>query len=109
MIADGVQVIHPVNYATDVKSVVIKVSPYSILATNAPMAQVAFEVDHIDETNHEGWSVLMQGIAHDVTDTIDEVSEILRKLSVSPWAPGYKPCWLKVTASAISGRRIVKS
>lgn len=32
VIVEGVQVIHPVNYATDGQSIVVKVNPYSILA-----------------------------------------------------------------------------
>ena len=106
VVVEGKQMILPVNYATDGQSVVFKVGGLSVLAINAPMAQVAFEIDSIDEVHREGWSVLFQGVAHDVTDTIDANSENLRKLDLTPWAPGEKSVWLKVTPREISGRRI---
>ena len=104
---DSKQVVLPVNYATDGHSVVIRVSAVGVLAINAPMAQVAFEVDQIDDTNHKGWSVMLQGIAHDVTDSVDETSENLRRLSTAPWAPGEKSCLLKITPQQISGRQLL--
>lgn len=106
VVAEGGQIIHPVNYATDGRSIVVKVDVNSMLAVNGPMSQAAFEVDDIDEEQHEGWSVLLRGVCHDVTDAIDLTSENLRELDVSPWAPGEKSCWLKITPTEVTGRHV---
>jgi len=37
-------------------------------ALAAPPLRVSFEVDHIDDTLHEGWSVLVHGQAHTISD-----------------------------------------
>lgn len=104
--AKGEQTILPVNYALDEHSIVIKVAQFSTLAEYAPMTQVVFEVDHLDEAHQEGWSVLLRGMAHDVTNAIEITTERLHQLSISPWAPGEKPIWLKINPREISGRRV---
>ena len=68
------------------------------------MRQVAFEIDEADSLGRWGWSVLAQGPAFDITGSLDEHSEALRKLHVTPWAPGTRPAWLRVTATRVSGR-----
>jgi hypothetical protein len=67
---------------------------------------VAFEIDGIDERIRRGWSVLVQGRGYDVTDALDEISEMVRRLPVDPWAPGDKACWIRIDPDTISGRRL---
>jgi hypothetical protein len=47
--------------------------------------QVAFEVDEFDADTEAGWSVVVRGIAYDITDTVDRRSERLRGVDVSCW------------------------
>lgn len=101
---DGWPVILPVNYAFDEPSIVVRTGPGTKL-DEIPLTMVAFEVDAADPAGAWGWSVLAQGPAFDITDSIDEYSEALRHLPVDPRAPGDKPHWLKVSASRLSGRR----
>lgn len=105
VVVDGQPVILPVNYRTDDGTVVFRTDAGTKLR-GAPMAQVAFEIDEIDESSHEGWSVLVEGVGQDITDTVDARSEELRVLPVSPWAPGDKAYWIKVVPRALSGRSL---
>ena len=64
--ADGIMML-PVNFAVTGKTIIFRTAPDTLLALYAD-AQVSFEVDRFDEALHEGWSVLVQGHAHKVTD-----------------------------------------
>ena len=100
----GKQFVFPVNYAFHEDSVVFRMSSGSI-ANTIPMTEIAFEIDDYDLDRKSGWSVLVQGRANDVTTTIDERSEHLRSLTVTPWI-GERSMWIALHAQTISGRRI---
>jgi uncharacterized protein len=72
----------------------------------APLTHVAFEIDEIDEATHTGWSVVVEGVGQDITDTVDDRSEELRVLPVTPWAPGDKAYWIKVVPRVLTGRSL---
>jgi hypothetical protein len=93
-----------VNYAVDGDKVVFRTAEGTVLS-DAALQVVAFEVDRIDEATSSGWSVLAQGVAHDVTDAIDTTSERVRRLSLVSWAPG-RHRWFRVDADRLTGRRI---
>jgi hypothetical protein len=62
------------------------------------------QVDDMDDTLAEGWSILVSGQAMIVTAP-DEVAELSR-LEMTPWAGGDRNCHIKFVASEITGRRI---
>lgn len=95
----------PVNYALDGETVLFRTAEGTVL-TQASMAVVAFEVDRLDEVDHSGWSVLVQGVADDIGDAIDPTSERLRRLTLVTWAPGTRQRWVRITPNKITGRRI---
>jgi len=97
-------VILPVNYIFDEPSMIIRSAAGAKLEF-APMTTVAFEVDHADPEGPSGWSVLVQGPVFDITELSDAYSARLRALDVTPWAPGRREHWLKVTAVEVTGRR----
>jgi uncharacterized protein len=97
-------VILPVNYVFHEGSVVFRSDAGAKLSAASEAAHVAFEVDQIDTTWEEGWSVLVQGRAEAVTDP-DEL-ERLESLPLRPWGPGVKPSYVRIMSSEISGRRI---
>lgn len=103
-LSDGWPVILPVNYVFEEPSIVVRTGLGSKL-DDTPLTMVAFEVDDVDPAGRWGWSVLAQGPAFDISDSIDEYSGLLRHLPLEPQAPGHKPYWLKVTARRVSGRR----
>ena len=105
VVSDGGPLILPVNYVFDQGRVAIRTDPGTKLDA-ASLSRVAFEVDEIDEGSHTGWSVVVQGIGHDVTEALDLVSEAVRRLPVEPWAPGQKAHWIRVDPRTITGRRL---
>lgn len=104
IVVDGQPLVFPVNYAFEGGSVIVRTDVGTML-TGASLALVAFEIDDFDATSHGGWSVMVQGIGHDVTDALDSKSEHLQTVDVSPWAPGHKPRLLRIDARTITGRR----
>ena len=105
LLVDGRPEILPVNYALDGDTVLFRTAEGTAL-TQASMTVVAFEVDRLDEANHSGWSVLVQGVAHDIGDAIDHTSERLRRLTLVTWAPGTRQRWVRISPQKITGRRI---
>ncbi|MEU8251336.1 pyridoxamine 5'-phosphate oxidase family protein [Nonomuraea sp. NPDC048916] len=66
--------------------------------------QVAFEVDRIDDLTRTGWSVLVRGSLHHVTE---DDSAAAASAEVEPWAGGDRRQYLRITPSHVTGRRIV--
>ena len=101
--ADGIMML-PVNFALTGKSIIFRTAPDTLLALFAD-AQVSFEVDRFDEALHEGWSVLVHGHAHTVTEE-REVRHLEKGTHLEPWAAGARDVYVRITPTRISGRRI---
>src|SRR5207237_5739178 len=65
---------------------------------------VAFEVDEVDVFEHTGWSVVVTGVAHEVTDA-DEL-ERLSHAPIARWADGWDGHVMSITTELVSGRRL---
>lgn len=104
IVVEGQPLVYPVNYVLDGRSIVIRTDTGSILS-GASLARVAFEIDGFEIVDRSGWSVLVQGVGHDVTDALDLTSEHLQTLEVSPWAPGPRPRLLRIDVGTVTGRR----
>jgi len=104
--ADGIMML-PVNFAVAGKTISFRTAPDTLLALYAD-AQVSFETDRFDETLREGWSVLVQGHAHKVTDE-REVKHLEDGTHLEPWAPGARDVYVCIAPTRISGRRIQPS
>jgi hypothetical protein len=99
--------IFPVNYALDRDVIVMRMAAGTKLAA-ADHANVSFEVDEIDQRTRSGWSVLVRGLAEEVTSA--HRAELIARTEatgVTPWAPGEHGHWMRLIPQAISGRRIV--
>jgi len=105
VIVDGSPVVLPVNYFYQDGRVAIRTDPGTKL-TAAAMGNVAFEIDGVDDESRTGWSVLVRGTGFDVTDSLDGVSEEIRRFPVDTWAPGDKACWIRIEPQIVTGRRI---
>jgi nitroimidazol reductase NimA-like FMN-containing flavoprotein (pyridoxamine 5'-phosphate oxidase superfamily) len=103
VVAGGQPMVFPVNYALDGEHPVFRTDPGTKLhaASGAP---VAFEIDGADMTYHSGWSVVVVGTCEEVRDA-GEIARLAR-LPLRPWSAGPKEHWMRVRATAISGRRI---
>jgi uncharacterized protein len=100
--------IFPVNYGCD-GSIVIYRTAAGTRLDKAPRDHVAFEVDGWDEQTRTGWSVVLKGIALDVTAGRDPFSKQLRDQRVVPLAPGRRERWIAIYPSAITGRKFRRS
>ena len=99
----------PVNYALHDGAVVFRTAAHGPLdedlrtgITNADY-RVAFEIDDIDMAAKRGWSVLIQGPAHHVTEAEEEA---VRRAAVETWAPGDRELFVRITPQRITGRRV---
>ena len=105
LLVGGKPEILPVNYVVEGPAVVFRTSADSVL-NQAALQVVAFEVDHFDEATHTGWSVLVQGVAQDVSSAVDVTSERMRRLSLITWAPGARHRWFRIRVDTVGGRRL---
>lgn len=96
--------IFPVNYACDGSIVVFRTASGNRLST-APRDHVTFEADGWDPDGRVGWSVVLKGIALDVTAGNDPFSRALRDRKVIPLAPGRRERWIAIYPSSMTGRR----
>lgn len=101
----GRPLVFPVNYVFDGEVVVFRTDP-GLKLSGAPLRNVAFQIDEVDETSGTGWSVLVQGFGYEITNAVDLRSEARRALPVTPMAPGDKAHWVEIIPDAITGRRI---
>jgi nitroimidazol reductase NimA-like FMN-containing flavoprotein (pyridoxamine 5'-phosphate oxidase superfamily) len=97
-------VVFPVNFVLDHHMVVFRTDDGTKLDAAIRGSRVAFEVDGTDAAVHTGWSVVVRGEAIEVTDPA-EVAR-LRKLPLSPWAPGAKNHYVRILPAVLTGRRI---
>lgn len=104
LVVQGQPRIFPVNYAMSGSVVVIRTASGTKLF-HAPEAKVAFEIDEYDPSTGVGWSVMVQGIAHDATDSFDDMSWAAHAVSPRPLAPGAKPYLIAIEAKVVTGRR----
>ena len=106
-IVDGRPMVLPVNYRADRESVVFCTPAGTKLSALKDGAPAAFEVDDSRSLYHSGWSVLVQGTAHEVTD-VQELDE-LRHSPLKSWATPSSEHWVRIAIEQISGRRIPES
>jgi hypothetical protein len=103
IVVDNQPAIFPVNYVLDDNSIVFRTN-WPVLA-HASLALLAFQMDRLDIGLQSGWSVMVQGVGHDITDALDVASEHLQDVLVPPWVPGSKPRLLRLVPRTITGHR----
>ena len=101
--ADGIMML-PVNFAVTRKTIVFRTAPDTLLAVYAD-GRVSFQADHLDAALREGWSVLVHGHAHRITDE-REVKKLEDRTHLEPWAAGSRDVYVRIAPTRISGRRI---
>jgi len=92
--------IFPVNHGVDRFSIVFRTAPGTKLLELTISRQVVFEVDGID--GDEAFSVIVKGEA----DQFDRPADVAKaeQIGITPWAPGQKDRWVRITARDIQGR-----
>lgn len=102
-VADDQPVILPVNYRLYRDEIVFATDPGAKLDAVRRGDRVAFEVDAVDPAWREGWSVLIQGTARDVTN--DEERRDIDRLGMGSWAVAGTR-YIVITPDRITGRQI---
>jgi predicted O-methyltransferase YrrM len=95
---DGLPFVVPVNHAVDGESVVFA-SDFGTKFASLLRHPVAYQVDSIDVSRRTGWSVLIQGVVHEMEPHEAE------HLTVEPWV-GARQHLLRVVPRHVSGRRV---
>ncbi|MFE0630606.1 helix-turn-helix domain-containing protein [Streptomyces sp. NPDC058864] len=101
---DGLTVL-PVNYCVSDGMIAFRTSAAATPA-EATDTKCAFEVDEVDDALSRGWSVLVRGMAHTVTDPAG-VRRLNEQAYTGPWAGGDRDLWVRITPASVTGRRIV--
>lgn len=97
-------VILPVTYAVIGETVVFRTAPGSKLTAAVHRSVVAFEADRGDLCGAWGWSVLVQGVASEITDAA-QLAEARGRLDRDlPFLDGEVARFVTVDSTIMSGR-----
>lgn len=96
----------PINYAMDRGSVVFRTDAGTKLHAAVENSYVAFEADWVEPSWQLGWSVVVRGQAHVISDP-DELARA-RRLPLLPWAEGDKEFFIRIEPTLVSGRRLLE-
>ena len=97
----------PVNFRFDGRQILIRTGRGTKLDAATRNAVVAFEADEVEPATREGWSVVVTGVARDLTDP-DELAEAQTPPLVR-WASGDDHRVVAISTEVVSGRRIVRT
>ncbi len=95
----------PVNFRFDGRQILIRTGVGTKLDAAVDNSVVAFEIDEIDPVAHTGWSVMVTGMARELTDP-GELA-VARTPPLARWAPGDEHRVIAISTELVSGRRIV--
>ena len=100
---DGELLVLPINFRWYENSVVFRTLEGQKLAAAAEEQHVCFEVDAWDADRRTGWSVVVQGVAREVTNWAEEAR--LDDLGLIPWARAeWRTIWVRIEPTTIAGR-----
>jgi nitroimidazol reductase NimA-like FMN-containing flavoprotein (pyridoxamine 5'-phosphate oxidase superfamily) len=94
----------PVNFRLVDDRIVFRTSGGTKLDAATRNAVVAFEVDDMEPVGHTGWSVMVTGVAREVTDPAE--LDALGSANIPRWAPQDAERLVEISTDMISGRRI---
>jgi nitroimidazol reductase NimA-like FMN-containing flavoprotein (pyridoxamine 5'-phosphate oxidase superfamily) len=99
----------PVNYQWHNGAIVFRTARHSALDEDLQTGiaggeyKVAFEIDEIDMAGRQGWSVLIQGPAHHVSEAERDAAI---EAGVEPWPAGDRELFVRIVPTHVTGRRI---
>ena len=92
----------PVNFRLVGDRIVLKTTKGSKLEAATRRAVVAFEVDDFDAMDHCGWSVVVTGVAEELTDP-DQLASLP---PVARWAESGEEHVVSISTELVAGRRL---
>ncbi len=67
---------------------------------------MAFQCDHYDDVGREGWSVVAQGMGHEVADPA--TLQVCHQLPLDPWSePPLEDRFLQIPIVVLSGEHVL--
>lgn len=94
----------PVNFRLVEDEIAFRTTIGTKLDAATCNAVVAFEVDEIDPIYHSGWSVVVLGVAREVTDPAE--LHRFERARIPRWAPVPSERVVAISTQMVSGRRI---
>lgn len=92
-------VILPLNYAYHDGHIIMRVSAKSILAELSDGPEAAFEVEDLDDSTLNGWTVLVRGTTAPYDGDVP--------VHLMPWAPGDRDVLVSLAVDAVTGRSVM--
>jgi nitroimidazol reductase NimA-like FMN-containing flavoprotein (pyridoxamine 5'-phosphate oxidase superfamily) len=96
-------IVLPVNYKLVETSgptwVALRTRPGNVI--DRASMPVALEIDHIDLSEHQGWSVLVRGTLHHVDP---DSADFRERFDPQPWLDNERDAWLIIDPFSITGR-----
>ncbi|MFI5286581.1 MAG: pyridoxamine 5'-phosphate oxidase family protein [Candidatus Dormibacteria bacterium] len=103
-VADGIAIILPVNFTMLDGDIVFCTAKGSKLSWLSLRRRVSFQADESGPADHQGWSVLVQGVAREITDP-GELA-VLRRRPLRSWLRSPEEHWVRISVESISGRAL---
>ena len=97
----------PVNYMLDGDAIIFRTEQTGRLASTvaAEGSVLAFQVDSIEEEAESGWSVLVVGLARQVSDPEEALG--LQRLGLSAWGLNGTGVYVRIPLARVTGRAVV--
>lgn len=95
--------IFPINYIVDAGSLVFRSGPGTKLAGAVLNRHVAVEIDGLEPDDRSVWSVVLKGVAHEISDMEERFAA--DDLPLYPWVTSQKASFVRITPDVVSGRR----
>jgi uncharacterized protein len=103
-VADGLAIILPVNFTVLDGDIVFCTARGRKLSWLSLRGRLSFQADESRPADHEGWSVLVHGVAREVTDP-GELA-VLRRRPLRSWLRSPEEHWVRIGVESISGRAL---
>jgi nitroimidazol reductase NimA-like FMN-containing flavoprotein (pyridoxamine 5'-phosphate oxidase superfamily) len=103
-VTDGIAIILPVNFTVLDGDIVFCTAKGSTLKWLSLRGRLSFRADESKWGDREGWSVLIHGVAREVTDPSE--LEMLRQGTLRSWLRSPAEHWVRIRIETISGRAL---
>ncbi len=102
---EGFPIVLPVNYRLVETSTLTWIAIRTRIGGVIDLAPInaAFEIDNIDVTHHEAWSVLARGTLQHIYADVD----FRARFDPEPWVIDERDAWLAIDPFAITGRHLL--
>lgn len=97
-------VVLPVNFRLVEDQIVFRTGIGTKLDAATRNHIVAFEADAFEPVSHAGWSVVVTGIAREITDPEEEAA--LSMVPIPRWAPEGNGRTVAISTDLVTGRRV---